>query len=163
MSPCSQLELLRWGGFDADVLDSFTTHMHSARACRHSTCMHAIVVCQHMPGYRVADIPDTNSKVHVAASCPCAACHAIGALSCARVSHFVGRGMLFQLSLLRAIHGTMLGAGGAAAAAPPVAPPPPPAARTRITHVPGDPTHRVEDRWQLPGTCPMVTSFPFLR
>ena len=112
---------------------------------------------------RVADISDTNSKVHVAASCPCAACHAIGALSCARVSHFVGRGMLFKLSLLRAIHGTLLGAGGAAAAAPPVAPPPPPAARTRITHVPGDPTHRVEDRWQLPGTCPMVTSFPFLR
>ena len=46
---------------------------------------------------------------------------------------------------------------------PPAASAPPPAARTRITHVPGDPSHKVEDKWQLPGTSPLVTAFPFLK
>ena len=71
--------------------------------------------------------------------------------------------MFFKLSILRAIHGTMMGAGAAAGQQPPAAQAPPPAARTRITHVGGDPARKIEDKWQLPGDSPLVTSFPFLR
>ena len=71
--------------------------------------------------------------------------------------------MFFNLALFRAFHGTMLGAGANGGQQPPAVSAPPPAARTRITHVGGDPSHKVEDKWQLPGTSPLVTAFPFLK
>ena len=71
--------------------------------------------------------------------------------------------MFLKLAALRTIHGMMFnGAGGANGGAANAANPPP-VARTTFTHVPGDPSRKIEDRWQLPGDSPVVTSFPFLR
>ena len=58
--------------------------------------------------------------------------------------------MLFKWAALRAVHGLMFNGGNGANGANANAAAPPPVARTTITHVPGDPARKVEDRWQLP-------------
>ena len=71
--------------------------------------------------------------------------------------------MILKLSLFRAFYGCMQQGNGAAGGDPNGSQQPPPAARTTFTILPGNPARGVEDRWQLPGDSPVVTSWPFMR
>jgi hypothetical protein len=69
---------------------------------------------------------------------------------------------MFNVAFLRGITSLMQhGPGGNAGNA--LGGQPPPLARTNFTHVSGDPSVRTEDRWEVPGDSPMVTSLPFMR
>ena len=69
---------------------------------------------------------------------------------------------MFNVAFLRGITSLMQhGPGGNAGTA--LVGQPPPLARTNFTHVSGDPSVRTEDRWEVPGDSPMVTSLPFMR
>ena len=70
--------------------------------------------------------------------------------------------MLFKLSLLRAFAGMMQGGNGAGNGPGNGGRPTPPATRTAFNHDPGDPQRKVEDKWELPGDSPIVTSWPFI-
>ena len=70
--------------------------------------------------------------------------------------------MLFKLSLFRGIAGLMMPDNGANGGPDNGGVQPPPASRTRFHHDPGDPVTKVEDKWELPGDSPIVTSWPFI-
>ena len=70
--------------------------------------------------------------------------------------------MLFNLALCRAFHGLMMPGPRGADGNPGAAPPPPPPARTLMTLEQGDPGARVEDRWEVGESSPLVTAWPFL-
>ena len=72
-------------------------------------------------------------------------------------------GMILKLSLFRAITGCMQNGSGAGVGNSGGGQPPPPAARTILTNASGDPSRGIEDRWQLPGDSPIITSWPFIR
>lgn len=71
--------------------------------------------------------------------------------------------MLLKWAALRAIHGLMFNGANGSNSDNANSAVPPPVARTTITHLPGDPSRKVEDWWQLPGDSPIVTAWPFLR